>query len=175
VRGLVEGLESPHPIGLALPGPFAEDDFVQRFVSGLDEVIAPVFATLDSLDAYFDADLAPADFVAWIASWVGLELNEHWPLARRRELVGHIVELYGRVGTVSALRDLLHIYTGAALEVTESGAADWSAVPGGDVPGDPSPRLTVRVPPDVDVKRVRALVAAATPAHVLAEVEVVDA
>jgi phage tail-like protein len=175
VRGLIEGLDSPHPLGLALPAAFADDDFAQRFVSGLDEVLAPVFATLDSLDAYLDPDLAPADFLEWIASWLGLELNEHWPLERRRELVGSIVELYGRTGTVGALRELVAIYAGEEPEISDSGAAAWSAVPGGDIPGDPVPRLTVRVRgPHVDEKRVRALVAAGTPAHVIADVEVLD-
>lgn len=70
-RAAVPGLPSRHPIGEQLPALYAEDDFAQRFTAGLDTVLAPVFATLDSLPSYFDPRLAPADFLSWLASWVG--------------------------------------------------------------------------------------------------------
>ena len=54
MRGLVPDLISPHPLGSTLPVVFREDDFTQRFCAGLDDVLAPVIATLDSLPAYFD-------------------------------------------------------------------------------------------------------------------------
>ena len=41
VRGLVDGLASPHPIGALLPALYQEDEFAQRFTSGLDDVLAP--------------------------------------------------------------------------------------------------------------------------------------
>ncbi|MGW2874684.1 hypothetical protein ACWDCZ_41715, partial [Kitasatospora sp. NPDC001225] len=66
-RAAVPGLPSPHPIGELLPALFAEDDFAQRFTAGLDTVLAPVFATLDNLPAYFQPGLAPADFLDWLA------------------------------------------------------------------------------------------------------------
>lgn len=172
-RGLIEGLETPHPIGQQLPGVFADDDFAQQFVSGLDAVLAPVFNVLDCLEAYFDPHVAPEDFVDWLASWVGVELDDSWPAERSRTLLSEIVGLYGRRGTVTGLRELLRIYTGHEPHITDSGGATWSPVPGGDLPGEPVPRLRVRVPAgEVGPRRVRELVASTTPAHVVAEVEV---
>src|SRR4029453_7641000 len=72
MRATAAGLATPPPIGEHLPALFQEDEFAQRFVGALDEVLAPVFAVLDCLDAYLDPWLAPPDFVDWLADWVAL-------------------------------------------------------------------------------------------------------
>ena len=76
-RADVPGLTSPHPFGLMLPGVYHGDAYTQAFCEALDTVLAPVLLTLDSIPAYFDPDLAPADFVEWLATWVGLEIDEN--------------------------------------------------------------------------------------------------
>ncbi|MCI3153039.1 MULTISPECIES: phage tail protein [Streptomyces] len=73
MRGSLDGLGSSAPIGAMLPAIFADDDLAQRFVAGLDEVLAPLLVVLDNLDAYFDPALAPLDFTRWLADWVGAE------------------------------------------------------------------------------------------------------
>lgn len=173
MRGVVDGLESPHPIGHGLPALYQEDDFTQRFVSGFDEVLAPLFATLDCLEAYLDARVTPPDFLVWLAQWVGVTLDETLPVERQRGLVAEMVRLYGSRGTVTGLRDLVRLLTGSEPEIIDSGGAAWSPVPGGAVPGGPQPHLRVRVRgTTMDSRRLAALVAEATPAHVVADVEV---
>ncbi|MQA85089.1 MAG: phage tail protein I [Streptosporangiales bacterium] len=175
-RGMVPGLISPHPLGPTLPGLYQDEDFTQRFVGAFDDVLAPVIATLDNLHAYLDPQLAPVDFLEWLASWVGLELDESWSEARQRALVARAVELYGRQGTVTGLRALVRIYTGVDAEIEESGGVSWSSTPASDPPGSSEPHLTVRVVQDpknpVDVGRLDALVTAAKPAHLPHTVEV---
>ncbi|MEU9583734.1 phage tail protein [Streptomyces werraensis] len=73
MRGSLDGLGSSAPVGAMLPAIFADDDLAQRFVAGLDEVLAPFLVVLDNLDAYFDPALAPLDFTRWLADWVGAE------------------------------------------------------------------------------------------------------
>ncbi|WP_326653200.1 phage tail protein [Streptomyces sp. NBC_01750] len=73
MRGSVDGLGSSAPLGPMLPAVFADDDLAQKFVAGLDEVLAPVHNVLDCLDAYFTPSLAPADFTRWLGEWVGAE------------------------------------------------------------------------------------------------------
>lgn len=172
MRGTIEGLESPHPMGVGLPALYQQDEFTQRFVAGFDDVLAPVFTTLDCIDAYVDARLAPADFLAWLAQWVGVTIDETWPESRQRDLVVRMVELYGRRGTVAGLRELVRITTGTEAEIVETGGVSWSAVPGGEPPGGSPPRLTVRVDGPIDRKWMTALVCEATPAHVVVNVEV---
>jgi phage tail-like protein len=173
MRGHIQGLESPHPIGYQLPAVFAEDDFAQGLVSGLDEVLAPVFNVLDCVEAYFDPQLAPADFLVWLATWVGVEVRSDEDLDRQRDLIQEVVGLYGVRGTPIALRRLLEIFTQGAVDISDSGGASWSPVPGGELPGSAEPSVTVRVrSPAVDEATVRQLVATGTPAHVVHHVEV---
>ncbi len=178
-RGLVPGLPTPHPIGPTLPGILQSDAFAERFVGAFDEVLAPVFATLDDFPSYLDPGLAPEDFLDWLGSWVGADLDHTWPLDRRRAFVASAVELFRMRGTASGLAAHAAIFTGGDVEIVESGAAGFSPVPNASIPGDPSPSLLVRVtvtdPASVPIARLEALVASAKPAHVPHRIEVVKA
>ncbi|MEU0841553.1 phage tail protein [Streptomyces sp. NPDC005962] len=169
MRGALEGLESPHPLGERLPSVFADDDFAQRFTGGLDALLAPLLNVLDCLDSYFSPALAPEDFVDWLAGWVGAELTGDESEALLRHTVATAVDLHRRRGTRSGLRDAVQAAFNVPPEITESGGASWSPRPLGPFPGDPRPgvHVVLRVPdPDaVDVRRLDDLVAAARPAH----------
>ncbi|KOU51838.1 MULTISPECIES: phage tail protein [unclassified Streptomyces] len=168
-RGSVEGLGSSHPLGGELPAVYADDDFAQRFVEGLDVVLAPLFNVLDCLEAYFDPALAPEDFVDWLTGWVGTELDGTEPLEIRRHAVATAVSLHRVRGTAQGLSRAVQLAFGVRPEITESGGATWSARPLGPFPGTPrsSLRVTLRVsdPSSVDPHRLQAVVAAARPAH----------
>jgi len=175
-RGLIEGLPTPHPFGPAMPSVYQEDDFAQRFVSAFDDVLAPIFCALDNWDAYLDPTVAPEDFLEWLSSWVGVELDETWPIERRRMLVMKAVELYRWRGTVKGLRDTVAIYTNSEPEIVESGGMVSSTSPGTKFPGTAAAEVTVKVkvkdPASVDTARLERLVQAAKPAHVAATVQV---
>jgi phage tail-like protein len=177
MRGMVAGLVSPHPLGAALPALYQDDSFAQRLTGALDEVLAPVFASLDGLPAYLDPALAPDDFLEWLSGWVGVTLDETWPIERRRRLVADAAQLFRSRGTVAGLAAQVAIYTGGEVLVEDNGAAAWSAKAGGAVPGTAVPRLRVRVtvddPNSVSLARLDAVVATAKPAHVPHTIEVV--
>lgn len=177
MRGLLPGLVNPHPMTVALPGLYQDDDFAQQFVSAFDDALAPVLCALDNLEAYLDPWLAPADFVEWLAGWVGLALDETWPLERQRALVATAAQLFRWRGTARGVAGEVALYTGSEPEVVESGGANWSPTPGGPMPGSAERRLRVRVrvpdPAAVDRTRLDRIVAAAKPADVAHEVEVV--
>jgi phage tail-like protein len=179
MRGAVPGLPTPHPIGLALPALYLDDEFTQRFTAGLDEVLAPVLLTLDCLDAYLDLELAPPDFLDWLAGWVALPMDERWPVPLRRELIRHAVELHRWRGTAHGLELALGIMTGGTVEVTDTGGVTCSSTP--DTAPPPAATAEVRVlvrvadPGAVDEARLREMVASGVPAHVRATVEVVAA
>jgi phage tail-like protein len=177
VRGMVEGLESAVPLLYQLPGPYQEDGFAARFVAAFDDALAPVVVTLDNLAAYVDPDLAPEDFVAFLAGWVVVELDEQTGPDQRRRAVRSAVAAYRRRGTTRGLTEVVRHAAGGDVEVTESGGARWSAVPGSELPGDSTAQVTIRVsvddPDGVDLARLRAVVDAAKPAHVPHVLEVV--
>lgn len=180
MRGLVPGLENPHQMAGQMPAPFQDNAMAVGFVAAMDEALAPVINSLDNLDAIFDPELTPVDFLPWLASWAGLELDENWSEQQQRRMISKAVELYHLRGTRRGIVQLISLYVGVeegAIEVVDSGGAAWSVTPGGAVPGDARPSVTVRVhvddPDEVDTQRVQRLVASSVPAHVARTVDVV--
>jgi phage tail-like protein len=175
-RGSVPGLVSAHPLAELLPGVYLEDHFARGFTEGLDPGLAPVFLTLDCLEAYVDPRLTPLDFLPWLGTWVGYDVDETLPEPRRRAVVAEAARLHHRHGTRAGLVRLLEVATGGEIEVRESGGTRWSAVPGADPPGYPDPGLHVIVrvkdPAELDVARVERLVREIRPAHLPFRVEV---
>jgi phage tail-like protein len=156
--------------------------FVMRLMSAFDDVLAPVFSSLDNLDAYVDPRLAPRDFVDWLSAWVALAPNHAWPLGHRRHRIAGEVTLASSWGTADGIKEVVSIFAGVDrgdVEIVESGGVSASPTPGGEFPGTPTPQLTVRVavpdPSGFDVGRLRRVVAAAKPAHLPHEVEVLGA
>jgi len=179
MRALIEGLESPHPIGLQLPGLFHDDDFTQRFTAALDEVLAPIFVTLDAIEAYVDPWLAPEDFLVWLSEWVGMPIDDDLPEERKRALVAKAVSLHTWSGTAKGIAEMVEAYTGVRPEIDDSGGVSFSPTPGGELPGSDAATVTVRlrVPSGetVDAERVTKLLRQTLPAHIVATVEVVPA
>ncbi|MEV0644601.1 phage tail protein [Phytomonospora sp. NPDC050363] len=177
MRNGISGLPTPHPIGEAMPAVYAEDGFAQRFTSALDDVLAPIFATLDCFEAYLDPAIAPEDIVDWLADWVALPIDDSWSLDRRRELVRHAVQLHRWRGTKKGLAAHVKLLTGGEVEITDNGGSSWSATSNGDMPGSPTPSVEVLVrvttAAAVDVARLSATVADAVPAHVPTHIRVV--
>jgi phage tail-like protein len=187
LRGLIDDLATVHPLFEGLPGLFQEPDdplqpyepsFLRRFLSAFDDQLAPIFCTLDNLDAYLDPGLTPTDFLDWLAGWVGVALDENWPLERRRELVAKAVSLYRMRGTVRGLSQEVEMLTGVVPEIVEPGGVAVSSTAEGALPGAVGSTFLVRlkVPEGttVDLPRLHALIAGAKPAHSTAEVEVVS-
>jgi phage tail-like protein len=176
-RAATPELPSRFPIGELLPGLYADDDFAQRFTSGLDMLIAPVLSTVDNLAAYFDPRLAPADFVFWLASWVGIQLDAAWAPELRREVLARAVELHRWRGTTRGLVERLRLCLGVHAEIVDGGGVTWSTSPDTALPGAPSPGLLVRVWPwrssRIDRAQVAALVAASCPVQLTSTVEIV--
>jgi phage tail-like protein len=177
MRGSTTILPTPKPLAELLPAVLQEDAFVGRFTAGLDDVLSPVFSILDCLDAYVDPAVCPADYLDWLAGWVGLVLDENWPVDRRRTLTSRAVGLYRTRGTAEALRAEVEVFTGGTVDVRDNGGTVVSDVPGAAFPDKEPPRIVVQVavddPASVNVKTLDALVAAAKPAHVLHEIEVI--
>jgi phage tail-like protein len=173
---VVPGLPSRHPIGELLPLLYADDDLAQRFTAGLDTVLAPVFATLDNLPAYFEPRLAPMDFVAWLAAWVGADDAPGGADGPRREAVRRAVELHRLRGTRRGLRERLRLLLGVEAEIVDGGGAAWSTAPDVPLPPPPTGELLVRVRPvrgaQVDRAQVVDIVRESCPVHLTYRVEI---
>jgi phage tail-like protein len=177
-RAAVPGYATPWPLLQTLPALYQEDDLAARLTSVFDDLLAPALGTIDNFTAYLDPATTPADFLDWLAGWVGVLLDETWAIERRRAFVAVAADLYRSRGTSAGLTMQVRMFTGGDVEIEESGGAAWSPTSGGEVPGTPDFHLTVRVKPagktKVDAARLEALVSAAKPAHIKHTVEVVS-
>jgi phage tail-like protein len=173
------GLATPRPLIGTLPALYQEDPFTERFSQAFDEVLAPIWSTIDNIGAYLDPALTPPDFLDWLGGWVAALLDETWPIERRRAFVAQAADLHRRRGTLAGLTDHIRIFTDGDVQVVENGGAAWSTSTGSALPGSARPNLHVRVAvrraSDVDPVRLDALVSAAKPAHLGHTVEVVVA
>jgi phage tail-like protein len=180
MRGIVDGLPSPHPMATALPAIYQEEDpFTVRFTQAFDDSLAPIFSTLDNLPAYFDPRYAPEDFLGWLAGWVAIELDETWEVERRRVAVRSGADLLRRRGTAGGLAAEIELATGGQVEIEENGGSGWSLDAGSPMTGSARPALLVRLrvgdPAAVDRDRLERIVDAAKPAHVPHRIEIVGA
>jgi phage tail-like protein len=103
-----------------LPAPYQADEFLGRFLLIFESIVAPIERQVDKLAYVFDPRLTPPEFLPWLASWVGVELDENWPLAQQRQLVLWAATLQRLRGTRRALREHLRLYTGRTPLIVEN-------------------------------------------------------
>jgi phage tail-like protein len=158
---------------------YLEDSLVQRMTGAFDEVLAPIFSSLDNLEAYVDPELAPQDFLLWLGEWVGLSLDESWPVERRRAVLAAAAGLYRVRGTARGLAAYLEILLGTTVQIEETGGTAYSTGSDIEPPGSPNFAMVVRIqasdPSRLDMTRLEALVTASKPAHVVHRIEVIPA
>jgi phage tail-like protein len=173
MRGILPDVPNPVPLITRLPAILQEDEFLDRWLSAFDVLIAPVYSTLDNLEAYVRPAYAPADFLESLAGWVDVAVDEEWTEEQRRRIVADAASLHRRAGTAGGIRDALQLAAGpeATVVVEESGGSSWSATPGGKLPGsaDAAVVITITVPRGDAaelVPRFEQVAAAVVPAHV---------
>ena len=159
-----------------LPALYREDDFTGRFLNIFEDILKPIEGIVDNLAFYFDPRTTPQSFLPWLASWVGLVLDERWPEARRRQLIKSVVELYRWRGTKRGLSEYLRIYTGVVPQITEpvirakakldrSTKLGAKAYLGGGEPFTFNVTIAVEDLTEVDIDIVRAIIEGQKPAH----------
>lgn len=178
MRGTIDELDSPRPIGETMPALYLDDLYTQGICEALDHVLAPVFLVLDSFPAYLDPATAPQDSLGWLAGWLGLTLEGHETAERKRELIRAGAEVLRWRGTAAGVRDAVAAVFGIVPEIVESGGVSWSVEPNSEAPSgvDARPGVTVRLrvddPDSFDLRRFDAVVAQVKPAHISHRVEV---
>lgn len=177
MRGSLSDLATPHPIGQTLPSLYIGDPFTQQLCAALDEVLAPILATLDNMASYLDLATTPDDLLPWLGHWVGMTVDPGHRPDRQRELLQSATVRHGWQGTRRGLELAVEALFGLQVEVIESGGVAWSENPQDPLPGEPVPAVIVRVFPDleteIDEDRLDAVVTAVKPAHVTHRVQVV--
>lgn len=176
MRAATDGVTMPYPIGSLLPAVLQADPALLAWTSGLDDVLAPIVGTLDCLAAYVEPGVAPADFVAWLAGWVGVDLGERDDLDSRRRQVAEAVRAHRQRGTAVSLRRAVESAAGPGSRVGIDGLGEvvGHAAPTETARGEPLLLVRVRLGPSprATVAELNQVVARAKPAHLPHRLEV---
>lgn len=103
-----------------LPAIYRKDEFVGHFLCIFEDILQPIEGVVDDIPYYLDPGVTPEPFLPWLASWLGLALDERWPIDRRRRLVASAVDLYRWRGTRRGMSEFLKIYTGVTPQIAEA-------------------------------------------------------
>lgn len=108
-----------------LPAIYQDDDLMGRFLMLFESFWKPIDQQIDTMWYYFDPQMTTPDFIPWLAGWIGLALDEHWPESKRRQLLTRAASLYRKRGTRQGLQEFLQIYTGVEAQIVEHRAANF--------------------------------------------------
>ena len=105
-----------------LPEVYSYDDFMNRFLMMFESFWKPINQQISQVEDYFDPDLTPKSFLPWLASWVGMYIDETFPKDRIRLLIKSAVPFYHSRGTAQSLKLFLEMYSGGEAEIKEQTA-----------------------------------------------------
>jgi phage tail-like protein len=140
---------------LDLPVLFHDNEFLGRYLLILESIWEPLEQRQDHIDQYFNPATCPASFLPWLARWLDVSFNAHWPEARRRHLLAEAMDLYRWRGTRYGLERMIEVCTGLTPEITEDPAQPFVF------------RVRVTIPAGSGIERdlIEELVRAHKPAH----------
>jgi phage tail-like protein len=106
-----------------LPKVFSRDDFAASFLRRYLAMFDGFFGELDvratARQALLDPQGAPAEILPWLAGFLGLVLDERWPVETQRTMIQEAAWLFRFRGTVPGLSRFLELYTGTKVILIE--------------------------------------------------------
>jgi phage tail-like protein len=106
-----------------LPQVFSRDDrlasFLRRYLAIFDGFFGELDVRATARQALLDPCGAPVEILPWLASFLGLVLDERWPVASRRAIIREAAWLFRFRGTVPGLTRFLELYTGTQVILIE--------------------------------------------------------
>lgn len=151
-----------------LPALFSESEFLSRYLMIFQTIWEPLQQRQEHLELYFSPTTAPEGFLGWLAGWLGLHIDPHWPEARKRAWLQEAMHLLRWRGTPYGVRRAIELGYGVTPHVTEDSARPFFVRIALPTPEDAGPGGLSR-------DGVRQLVAAHLPAWVQFEVVFVPA
>jgi phage tail-like protein len=141
--------------GLSLPAGFA----TAGQIAGLEQL-------LGSVQAFFDPDEVPEDFLPWLAQWVATSLRDDWSVETQRQFIRSIVPLYNVRGTVFGMAEVLRLSGDPAQIVEPPDRTHYFKVIVTVQDGDPHEI-------NRKLRRVRAIIDREKPAHTCYSLETI--
>jgi phage tail-like protein len=105
-----------HDLMRRLPRIYSRDEvaasFLRRYLAMIDGVLTGLDDRAADRRALIDPASTPDELLPWLAGFVGLVLDERWPIQRRRALVAEAVTLFRFRGTIPGLLRFLELCLG---------------------------------------------------------------
>ena len=112
-----------HDLLRRLPQIYSRDkaaaDFLRRYLSIMEGAMREIDLRAVYRHVLLNPDAAPQEALSWLAGFIGLALDDRWPLEARRTLIRNGVRLFRFRGTVPGLKQFIEIYLGRAIEIIE--------------------------------------------------------
>ena len=102
-----------------LPEVYNYDDFINRFLMMFESFWKPINQQISQSENIYDPNLTPEPFLNWLASWVGMEIDDTFPKDRIRLLIRNAIPFLHSRGTASSLKYFLEMYSGGKVDITE--------------------------------------------------------
>jgi phage tail-like protein len=102
-----------------LPAIYSDNDFVGRYLLIFESILSPITWMIDNFDMYMSPEVAPPEWLRWMASWFDVLIVPELPIARQRAVVEQLGWLFFRRGTKAGLERLLTLYFGVKPDITE--------------------------------------------------------
>ncbi len=102
-----------------LPEVYQQSEIMGRFLLIFESMFAPISYIVDNFDLYLDTEIAPSEWLQWMASWFDILLLPDLPIEQQRRIMGQVGWLYMRRGTRAGLSRMLELYFGVAPEIIE--------------------------------------------------------
>lgn len=181
--------QTAHSLARRLPAIYsadpAQEDFLHRYLATVDGLLHDLDLRSRCRDLLVDPHGTPGEALDWLASFLGLVLDERWAENARRQLVAEIAGLYRMRGTVWALRRYLQLYlagdraTDPATALPEPVVLERFRLRHGTAPyAGHAHRFTVLVPQPLDAEAeavVRHVLETERPAHTAYDLCTVEA
>jgi phage tail-like protein len=115
----VKGLRAERPghdLLRRLPKTFSRDPevaaFLRRYLALMEGTLEELLDRGEARDVLLDPHAAPEELLAWLASFLGLAVDERWPTHGVRELIAEAGALLRCRGTKSTLERFVELYLG---------------------------------------------------------------
>jgi phage tail-like protein len=102
-----------------LPEIYQQDEFLGRYLLIFESMFNPIWWVVDNFDMYISPEVAPQEWLQWMASWFDLLLLEDLPIDTQRRIMDQLGWLFMRRGTPAGLSRMLELYFGVTPEIIE--------------------------------------------------------
>lgn len=125
----LNGRHADYPVGIPrdqsnwlkyLPSIYSDDEFLGRYLLIFESLLSPIIWTIDNFDLFLSPEVAPPQWLQWMAGWFDLLLLPELPIERQRLITQQIGWLFLRRGTPAGLQRLLELYFGVTPEIIEN-------------------------------------------------------